>query len=91
MNKHTKKRLNVPMITNLVAAGDPDKKAHATKSSSNSLHLDGLNRHINEIENAIGQEHSDPVGRATAIRTEASKVTKNRPAFMTDINLKKPR
>ena len=82
---------NVPTITNLVAAGNPRKKAQATKQNASSSHLDELNQRIDEIENAIGQDNTGPVGRAFAIRAETNKVTKARPAFMTDADLQKTR
>ncbi len=80
--RKSKNHNNVPTITNLVAAGDPSKKAIASKNSSS--HLDELNQRIDEIENAIGQDNSGPVGRAFAIRAETNKVTKARPKFVTD-------
>ncbi len=85
------KHNNVPTITNLVAAGNPNKKTQAKKSGSGSSHLDELNQRIDEIENAIGQDSTGPVGRAFAIRAETNKVTKARPAFMTDADLQKAR
>ena len=82
---------NVPTITNLVANGNPTKKAQAKKKSSGSSHLDELNQRIDEIENAIGQDNSGPVGRAFAIRAETNKVTKARAKFMTKDDLQKAR
>lgn len=72
---------NVPTITDLVAPGDPAKKAQAKNQSTNSSHIDELNQRIDEIESAIGQDNTGPVGRAFAIRAETNKVTKRRPAF----------
>ena len=83
--RRTKSHNNVPTVTNLVAAGDPRKKVIASKNSTS--HLDELNQRIDEIENAIGQDNSGPVGRAFAIRAETNKVTKARPKFMTDVDL----
>ena len=80
---------NVPTITNLVAAGDPNKKAQANNNQSASSHLDELNQRIDEIENAIGQDNTGPVGRAFAIRAETNKVTKRRPAFKTQSEIQK--
>ncbi|MEH6457210.1 MAG: hypothetical protein V7749_12845 [Cocleimonas sp.] len=82
---------NVPTVTNLVAAGNPIKKAQANKKNSGSSHLDELNQRIDEIEEAIGQDNSGPVGRAFAIRAETNKVTKARPKFMTEDDLQKVR
>jgi len=80
---------NVPTITSLVAAGNPKKKALAKRKNNRSSHLDELNQRIDEIENAIGQDNSGPVGRAFAIRAEKNKVTKARPSFMPESNLQK--
>jgi len=85
------KHNNVPTITNLVAAGNPSKKAQAKKKNASSSHLDELNQRIDEIESAIGQDNTGPAGRAFAIRAEKNKVTKARPAFMTDTDLQKAR
>ncbi len=82
---------NVPTISNLVAAGDPSKKVLANNRQNGSSHLDELNQRIDEIENAIGQDNSGPVGRAFAIRAETHKVTKARTKFMTDEDLHKAR
>lgn len=80
---------SVPTLTNLVAAGNPSKKAKSRKDGSNSSHLDELNQRIDEIENAIGQDNSGPVGRAFAIRAETNKITKHRAAFKADTDLQK--
>ena len=79
-----RKHSNAPTLTNLVAAGNPVKKAQAKKNRASSSHLDELNQRIDEIENAIGQDNTGPVGRAFAIRAETNKITKRRPAFKTD-------
>lgn len=66
-----KKHTNIPLVTDLVAAGDPLMKANAElNKASPEHHLDGLNQRINDIETAIGQDKKDPVGRAHAIRIE---------------------
>lgn len=67
-NSHT-----IPTITNLVAAGNPSKKAEPKKQNARSSQLDDLNQRIDEIENAIGQDNTGPVGRAYAIRAESNK------------------
>ncbi len=87
--RKTKNHNNVPTITNLVAAGNPSKKAKVKRAGSS--HLDELNQRIDEIENAIGQDKTGPVGRAFAIRAETNKVTKARPSFMTNADLQKAR
>lgn len=89
--RKTKNHNNVPTITNLVAAGNPSKKAKAKRKRAGSSHLDELNQRIDEIESAIGQDKTGPVGRAFAIRAETNKTTKARPAFMTDADLQKAR
>lgn len=87
-----KKYQNVPTVSNLVAAGDPVKIARAKNIKSQaSSHLSELNDRIDEIENAIGQDKTEPVGRAFAIRAETNRVTKARPAFKTDADLQKSR
>jgi len=83
------KHNNVPTITNLVAAGNPSKKAKAKKMNAGSSHLDELNQRIDEIENAIGQDNAGPVGRAFAIRVETNKTTKARPKYVTEADLQK--
>lgn len=70
------KYANVPTITNLVAAGDPRKKAKAQNSYGAPSHIDELNMRIDELEDAIGQDNSGPIGRAFAIRAESSKSSK---------------
>ena len=82
---------NVLTVTNLVAAGDPKKKARSKTQNSNSSHLDDLNQRIDEIEDAIGQDNSGPVGRAFAIRAETNKLTRSSPAYMTDADIQKAR
>lgn len=69
---------NVPTLTNLVAPGNPRKKAPAKILSSKTSHLDDLNNRIDEIESAIGQDNSGPLGRAFAIRSESNKKRLNR-------------
>jgi hypothetical protein len=63
-------RNNIPLVTNLVAAGDPAMKAKAHLNEQAPTHLDDLNQRIDDIETAIGQDNSGPVGRAHAIRVE---------------------
>ncbi len=65
---------SIPTLTNLVAAGNPSKKAKPKKKDAKSSHLDELNQRIDEIEDAIGQDNSGPVGRAFAIRAETNKI-----------------
>ncbi len=70
-----KKNPDIPVITKLVATGDPELKAKALAESkhSNTLQLDELNQRIDELESAIGQDKSGPIGRAFAIRAESSR------------------
>ena len=64
------KNLNIPLITDLVAPGDPTLKVSAAKSPSS--HIDDLNGLIDDLESAIGQDSSSPIGRAFAIRAETA-------------------
>ncbi len=64
------KHINAPLVTNLVAAGDPLMKAKAQFNEQTPTHLDDLNQRIDDIETAIGQDNTGPMGRAHAIRIE---------------------
>ena len=64
--------INIPVASKLVAPGDPRLKAIAQKNFSIPSHIEELNNRIDELENAIGQDNSGPIGRAFAIRAEAS-------------------
>lgn len=64
------KYANIPLVTNLIAAGDPAMKAKAQLNEQAPTHLDDLNQRIDDIETAIGQDNTGPVGRAHAIRVE---------------------
>ena len=66
------KNINIPMVTDLVAAGDPKQKAKAQKADSMYTPIDELNLRIDELESAIGQDNKDPIGRAYAIRAETN-------------------
>ena len=66
------RNLNIPVATDLVTAGDPRLKAIAQKNYSIPSHIEELNNRIDELENAIGQDNTGPIGRAFAIRAEAS-------------------
>jgi len=71
------------MVTNLVVAGDPKLKALAIAAKekgkrSSALHLDELNQRIDELESAIGQDKSGPIGRAFAIRAETNRKTRTK-------------
>ena len=75
-----KKHPNIPMVTKLVVAGDPKLKAIAIAAKdkskrSGALHIDELNQRIDELETAIGQDKSGPIGRAFAIRAETNRKT----------------
>jgi len=67
------KNSNIPLATDLVYEGDPIMKAKVELNNSIPSHLEDLNQRIDDIETAIGQDESDPVGRAHAIRSENSK------------------
>ncbi len=66
------------MVTKLVVAGDPKLKAIAKEKSkrSSASHIDELNQRIDELETAIGQDKSGPIGRAFAIRAETNRKPK---------------
>jgi len=62
--------INIPIITDLVMAGDPILKERALQKHTVPSHIEELNTRIDQIENAIGQDASGPIGRAFAIRAE---------------------
>ncbi len=66
------KNKNIPIASELIASGNPQLKAQAQKEHVMPSHLDELNHRIDELENAIGQNESGPIGRAFAIRAEES-------------------
>ncbi len=80
------KNTNIPTITELVAPGNPKLKVRQRKrnQNANANSIDELNLRIDEIEDAIGQDNSGPIGRAFAIRAEkqdskaARKLIKNK-------------
>ena len=61
---------NIPIASDLIASGNPQLKAEAQKEHTMLSHLDELNNRIDELESAIGQDNSGPIGRAYAIRAE---------------------
>jgi hypothetical protein len=61
---------HIPLATDLVSPGDPVLKAKAKHKNLETSQLDELNLRIDDIETAIGQNESDPVGRSYAIRAE---------------------
>jgi hypothetical protein len=63
---------SIPLASKLVCPGDPAIKARATQQYQVPSHLEELNARIDELESAIGQDASGPVGRAFAIRAEKS-------------------
>lgn len=66
----------IPVISDLVIAGDPQmKKTKHEKTSAESEYSSNLSLRINELEMAIGQNNSTTMGRAYAIREEASRVS----------------
>ena len=66
------KNSNIPVASDLVALGNPKLKALAQKNNTAPSHIDELNSRIDDLENAIGQDNTGPIGRAFAIRAEAS-------------------
>lgn len=67
-----KKYDNIPLVTDLVAAGDPRLKVDTNTLNQQNSYFDELNTRIDELEDAIGQDNSGPIGRAFAIRAEKS-------------------
>jgi len=61
---------NIPIASDLIAKGNPQLKAQAEKSQNRTSHIEELNNRIDELESAIGQTDSGPIGRAFAIRAE---------------------
>lgn len=76
-NHNFEKTIRIPIITNLVMAGDPDLKIKVNTSMEG---VEGdkqafdlrLQEKINELKDTIGQEEGNNIGRAHAIRAEAS-------------------
>ncbi len=72
-NSNSKKMANdqnIPILTDLVIAGNPKLKVPDKDKQSKSPQAANLNMRIDEIEVAIGQDKSGPIGRAFAIRAE---------------------
>ncbi len=65
------KNSNIPVASDLVALGNPQLKALAQNNNNIPSHIEELNSRIDELESAIGQDNSGPIGRAFAIRAEA--------------------
>lgn len=61
---------NIPILTDLISAGNPKLKVSEKDKQSLSLQSANLNMRIDDIETAIGQDTSGPIGRAFAIRAE---------------------
>ena len=64
------KNINIPLLTDLVAADNPTLKVSPSESSFTQSN--DLNSLIDDLENAIGQDSASPIGRAYAIRAETS-------------------
>lgn len=67
---------NIPLVTDLVAPGNPALKADAKILNQQNSQFDELNSRIDELESAIGQDTAGPIGRAFAIRAEQNAYTK---------------
>ncbi len=64
----------IPVVSDLIIPGDPRlKKSANEKISDESSYTDSFNQRINELESAIGQNELTTLGRAYAIREEASR------------------
>lgn len=70
ISKSMSQNLNIPILTNLVTAGNPKLKISEEEKSSLAPQSANLNMRIDEIETAIGQDNTGPIGRAYAIRAE---------------------
>lgn len=76
-NTNFEKTIRIPIITNLVLAGDPDLKIkvrqgiEGVEGDKQAFDL-RLKEKINELKDTIGQEEGNNIGRAHAIRAEAS-------------------
>jgi len=76
-NTNFEKTIRIPIITDLVMAGNPDLKIKVNTSMEG---VEGdkqafdlrLKEKINELKETIGQEEGNNIGRAHAIRAEAS-------------------
>ena len=66
------KNINIPVASDLVTSGNPRLKELAQNNDSVPSHIEELNSRIDELENAIGQDNSGPIGRAFAIRAEVT-------------------
>ena len=66
------KNSNIPIASDLVTLGNPQLKVLAQECNSTPSHIDELNSRIDDLESAIGQDASGPIGRAFAIRVEAT-------------------
>ncbi len=64
------KNTNIPILTDLVTAGNPKLKLSEEQKKALKPQSANLNLRIDEIETAIGQDTDGPVGRAFAIRAE---------------------
>jgi len=60
----------IPILTDLVVAGNPKLKVSEEEKQALTSQSANLNMRIDEIETAIGQDNSGPIGRAYAIRAE---------------------
>jgi len=60
----------IPILTDLVVAGNPKLKVSEEEKQALTSQSANLNMRIDQIETAIGQDNSGPIGRAFAIRAE---------------------
>lgn len=71
------KTIRIPVITDLVVAGDPKLKLKLNTSNVEGVEGDKqafdlrLKEKINELKDTIGQEEGNNIARAHAIRAEA--------------------
>jgi hypothetical protein len=65
----------VPVVTDLVIPGDPKlKKLAEASSKKDNEAVHKLQKHIEEVESAIGQDDGQTIGRAHAIRKEKAEM-----------------
>lgn len=68
--KQSAQNQHIPVLSDLVTLGNPKLKLSEEKKKSFAPQSANLTMRIDEIETAIGQDNSGPVGRAFAIRAE---------------------
>ncbi len=82
MKQDFDKTIRIPVITDLVRAGDPDiiaqSKNQHTQQQRRDTFEQRLKERIAELQSATGQDEYSGVARAHAIRSEGNKGTPHR-------------